>query len=155
VQRVHAGSVTVEGAEISRIGCGVVVLVGISRTDSIKEAQSVAQCLISLPVFWDAANNKWDSLETTKNEVLLISQFTLCAVFKGRKPDFHNAMTPKEAQPLYDQFVGIVRRKLGQNRLRGMLVERFSYVSDGRFGAMMKVEIQNDGFTTQIDSTDL
>lgn len=145
IQRVRSGSVTVAGNEISKIGYGLVVLVGISRTDSTQELQSMVNALINLPVFFDSKNNKWESLQSTSYEVLLVSQFTLYAVLsKGKKPDFHNAMAPKGAREVYEQFVNLMKEKLAPDR-----------VKDGQFGAMMQVKMQNEGFTTQIDSIDL
>jgi len=93
-------------------------------------------------MFWNSEKQEYETLLSKPSlEVLLVSQFTLCAVFKGRKPDFHLAMPPKDAKPFYDQFVAMIREKLGQER-----------VKDGRFGAMMKVSVNNDGFTVELDS---
>jgi len=84
-------------------------------------------------------------LKSTTYEILLISQFPLFAVLsKGKKPDFHNAMTPKEAKDMYERFLNLMKEKLAPER-----------VKDGRFGAMMQVTIHNDNYTTQIDSTEL
>jgi len=101
--------------------------------------------LPTLPLFWNPHKKEYETLLSNPSfEVLLVSQFTLCAVYKGRKPDFHMAMAPKDAKVLYDQFLSMVRDKIGEER-----------VKDGRFGAMMKVSVNNDGFTAEIDSRDI
>jgi len=103
LQRVSSGGVTVAGEIVSQINAGVVVLVGISREDTIEDAQKLATLLSSLPLFWNSEKQEYETLlSNPSKEVLLVSQFTLCAVFKGRKPDFHLAMPPKDAKPFYE-----------------------------------------------------
>uniref|UniRef100_A0A6B2LP59 D-aminoacyl-tRNA deacylase n=1 Tax=Arcella intermedia TaxID=1963864 RepID=A0A6B2LP59_9EUKA len=134
IQRVLRGSVSVGGKQISSINRGLVVLVGIKAGDTEKDAQWICNKLLKARL-WPKDNKEWNiSLQDQKYEILLVSQFTLYAVFKGLKPDFHNAMPPNEAKLFYNNFVDLVKKNYEP-----------SLVKDGEFGAMMEVEIINDG----------
>ncbi|KGN64710.1 hypothetical protein Csa_014221 [Cucumis sativus] len=144
VQRVASASVQVDGRTVSEIGPGLLVLVGLHDSDSDTDAEYICRKVLNMRLFPNESTGKaWDLNVMQKNyEVLLVSQFTLYGMLKGNKPDFHVAMPPQRAKPFY-----------------ASVVERFgkSYnpdaIKDGVFGAMMKVNLVNDGpVTMQIDS---
>lgn len=144
VQRVASASVEVDGRTVSEIGPGLLVLVGLHDSDSDADAEYICRKVLNMRLFPNETTGKaWDLNVVQKNyEVLLVSQFTLYGMLKGNKPDFHVAMPPERAKPFY-----------------ASVVERFgkSYcpdaIKDGVFGAMMKVNLVNDGpVTMQIDS---
>ncbi|MBE6385911.1 MAG: D-tyrosyl-tRNA(Tyr) deacylase [Lentisphaerae bacterium] len=138
VQRVKKGSVTIEGKVNGSIGQGLVILLGITHTDTEKDADFVADKCVDLRIFEDENGKMNKSLEETGGSILLISQFTLyAAARKGRRPSFDAAARPEYAEPLYEYFI----RKL---RSRGITVET------GIFGADMQVEIHNDGPVTML-----
>ena len=131
VQRVSEASVSVEGEELSSIGPGLLVLLGVRRGDGPEQADRIARKLRALRVFEDEEGRMNLSLEDTGREVLCVSQFTLYGdARKGNRPSFVDAAPPEEAEPLYEQ----VREALGA---RG-----------GRFGARMAVALVNDGPVT-------
>lgn len=145
LQRVSAGSVSVEGEIVGEIGAGVVLLVGITHTDSEAEVTKLAQKVAHLRIFEDE-NGKFNlSLLDTGGEALVVSQFTLYAdARKGRRPSFTAAARPEHAAPLVDLFA---------DRLRALGVPR---VATGHFGASMLVNIANDGpVTIWLDSEEL
>jgi len=130
--------VTVDGREISRIGRGLVVLLGVFDDDTESDATFLAEKTTSLRIFDDAAGNMNLSLIDVGGEALCISQFTLCAnARKGRRPSFSKAMPPHEAERLYELFCE-------QLAMLGVPVFK------GVFGAEMSVEIVNDGPVTII-----
>ena len=138
VQRVSKASVTVETKLISSINQGLLVLVGISNTDTIEQIGWLAKKLVNLRIFEDDNGKMNLSLLDIKGEVLLVSQFTLYAdCSRGRRPDFLKAAHPTIAEPLYDQFCEEVA-------FYGVRVGK------GVFGADMKVELLNDGPVTII-----
>ena len=138
VQRVKKGSVTIEGKVNGSIGQGLVILLGITHTDTEKDADFVADKCVDLRIFEDENGKMNKSLEETGGSILLISQFTLyAATRKGRRPSFDAAARPEYAEVLYEYFI----RKL---RSRGITVET------GIFGADMQVEIHNDGPVTML-----
>ena len=138
VQRVKKGSVTLEGKVNGSIGQGLVILLGITHSDTEKDADFVADKCVDLRIFEDENGKMNKSLEETGGSILLISQFTLyAATRKGRRPSFDAAARPEYAEPLYEYFI----RKL---RSRGITVET------GIFGADMQVEIHNDGPVTML-----
>ena len=145
IQRVREGRVSVEGKTIGEIGPGLVILLGAGHGDGPAEADKLAAKIASLRIFADAQGKTNLSLLDVDGEALVISQFTLYAnCRKGRRPSFVHAAHPDVAAPLVDDFAG---------RLRQAGVRR---VETGRFGAMMLVEIHNDGpFTIFLDSDDL
>ncbi|KAI8464629.1 MAG: D-Tyr tRNAtyr deacylase-like domain-containing protein [Monoraphidium minutum] len=139
LQRVASASVEVEGEVVSSIGPGILCLVGIATDDTSKDAEWVARKLLRSRVFPSEDESKpWDrDVTQLGGDVLLVSQFTLHARFKKPKPDFSKAMGPGAARDLYSNFVGLVGSMYDPARVR-----------DGRFGAMMKVALVNDGPVT-------
>jgi D-tyrosyl-tRNA(Tyr) deacylase len=148
-QRVSSASVGVGGREIGRIGRGLCVLVGVAPADSERDAKKLADKIAHLRIFGSPSDTEGDSrmnrsLIDVGGAVLAISQFTLYAdCKKGRRPSFTKAAEPKLGAELYERFVSFLR-ELG--------VE----VACGEFGAIMKLEIINEGPVTIIlDSDDL
>lgn len=121
------------------------VLVGIERTDRASDADYLAKKLLNLRLWPDESGAKpWSrSVMQCKYDVLLVSQFTLYAIPKGNKPDFHLAMTPEAASTFYDDFVARVRREYPGG-----------HIAQGVFGADMAVNLTNDGPVTITLDTD-
>jgi D-tyrosyl-tRNA(Tyr) deacylase len=145
IQRVQKGQVTVEGKTIGAIGPGLVILLGAGHGDGLAEADRLASKIANLRIFADSEGKTNLSILDVGGEALVISQFTLYAdCRKGRRPSFVHAALPDVAAPLVDYFAGQLRQA-GVGR-----------VETGEFGAMMLVEIHNDGpFTIFLDSEDL
>jgi D-aminoacyl-tRNA deacylase len=138
VQRVSQAEVIVDGAQIARIGEGILALVAISRQDSEQDLHWMAKKIIELRVFEDGQGKMNLSLQDIKGQLLLISQFTLYGdCKKGRRPSFIEAAAPAEAEKLYDNFVEIVRQSMPG-------------VQTGRFQAIMEVRLTNSGPVTII-----
>lgn len=138
VQRVSEASVRVEGEEISRIGRGLLVLLGVSRADGEKEADYLAGKIAHLRVFEDEEGRLNRSLLETGGEMLVVSQFTLLGdCRKGRRPSFIDAAEPGQATRLYEHFVR-------QTKTLGISVQT------GRFRALMAVFLVNEGPVTLI-----
>jgi D-tyrosyl-tRNA(Tyr) deacylase len=145
IQRVRRGRVSVEGQTVGEIGSGFVILLGVGHGDGPAEAGRLADKIANLRIFADAEGKTNVSLLDVRAEALVISQFTLYAdCRKGRRPSFIHAALPEVAAPLVDYFA---------ERLRQGGIGR---VETGQFGAMMLVEIHNDGpFTIVLDTDDL
>lgn len=138
LQRVTSASVEVDGEIVSSIGAGILCLVGICSEDTSKDAEWLARKLLRCKAFPNPDGKPWDlDVTAAGGEVLLISQFTLHARFKKPRPDFSKAMASEAAQESYSQFVSLVGSMYDPAR-----------VKDGRFGAMMKVALVNDGPVT-------
>lgn len=139
VQRVHSASVSVEGTEVSRIGPGILALVGLTHSDELCDVKDCCRQLVKLKL-WDNENGKpWRlSVQQTQYEILLVSQFTLYGTISKSKftPDYRDAMKSVPAKDLYEQFVAMVEAELPGK------------VQNGVFGAMMNVELNNDGPVT-------
>ncbi len=143
LQRVRRGRVTVEGEIVGSVDTGFVALVGVTHDDTEVQADLLARKTANLRVFEDAAGKMNLSALDVDAGILVISQFTLYAdAKKGRRPSFVQAARPETAEPLVEYFA---------ERLRQEGVER---VETGSFGAMMLVEIHNDGPVTIILDTD-
>jgi D-tyrosyl-tRNA(Tyr) deacylase len=145
IQRVREGRVSVGGQTIGEIGPGLVILLGAGHGDGQAEADRLADKIANLRIFADAEGKTNLSVLDVAGQALVISQFTLYAdCRKGRRPSFIYAAPPDVAAPLVDYFAG---------RLRQAGIHR---VETGEFGAMMLVEIHNDGpFTIFLDTDDL
>lgn len=136
VQRVSEARVRVDSEVVGEIQAGLLVFLGIGREDTEKDVDFLAEKISNLRIFPDEAQKMNLSLLDSGGAMLVVSQFTLhgdCR--KGRRPGFIAAAPPGQAEPLYEQFIAHVE-KLG---LR---------VAAGRFGAMMEVELVNDGPVT-------
>jgi len=137
LQRVSRAAVRVEGETVGAIGNGLLLLIGFAEGDSSAESEWMAGKLVGLRVFNDADGKMNLSLEETEGEILAVSQFTLYGdARKGRRPSYAKAASPEAAASLYRDFVALL-----QTRAPGR-------VSEGVFGAMMEVELVNDGPVT-------
>ena len=135
IQRVSRASATIDGECVARIDRGYLVLLGVTHTDTEKEAEKIAERIPVLRLFTDDRDLMNLSLEDIGGSVIVVSQFTLYAdTAHGRRPGFSNAARPEKANPLYELVVAKLRERLGVDR-----------VGTGRFGADMKVELLNDG----------
>jgi D-aminoacyl-tRNA deacylase len=135
-QRVSEARVTVDGAVTGEIGPGLLVLLGIERTDEPREARRFAQKVAQLRIFEDDGGKFAHSLLDTAGSALVVSQFTLVAdTRKGNRPSFTKAAPPEQAEPLYEEFCGTLAAE-------GVTVER------GVFGARMAVALVNAGPVT-------
>ena len=138
VQRVNEASVRIDHDVISRIGRGILVLLGVSKLDGEKEAAYLAAKVVHLRLFEDEQGRFNRSLLETGSEMLVVSQFTLLGdCRKGRRPSFTEAAEPEQATQLYEHFIAAARR-LGVR------------VQSGRFRARMAVSLVNDGPVTLI-----
>jgi|SRR5580692_3397002 D-tyrosyl-tRNA(Tyr) deacylase len=136
VQRVSHAQVTVEGEITGEIGPGLLVLLGVGKMDSEADAAYLAEKISGLRVFEDDQGKMNRSVTEAGGSVLAVSQFTLYGdVRRGKRPSFDDAAAPETARGLYEFFVG-------QIRARGLRCET------GKFQAMMKVELVNDGPVT-------
>lgn len=137
IQRVRSSQVTVGQDVIGKIGRGLNLLVGIAETDTAAELEWMARKCLELRLFPADSEGRFDqSILEIQGELLVISQFTLYGdCRKGRRPSFDRAAAPTRAEELYNLFV----EKLRASGLR---------VATGKFGAMMQVEIENDGPVT-------
>jgi D-aminoacyl-tRNA deacylase len=136
LQRVSRAEVRVAGRVVGAIGCGYLLLVGFSGTDVEATVPWMADKVAGLRLFADGEGKMNLALEEVGGAVLVVSQFTLYGdASKGRRPSFVDAARPEVAVPLYERFVTALR-------------ERGLTVATGEFGAMMDVELVNDGPVT-------
>ena len=143
VTRVRAASVSIDGRITARIGKGLLVLLGVHRDDGEAEARKIADKLCGLRIFEDEAGKMNLSPEAVGAEMLIVSQFTLFADCRSRRPGFTAAARPDTAIPLYELVIK-------QCRAEGFHVET------GEFGAEMLVSSDNDGpVTILLDTKEL
>jgi D-aminoacyl-tRNA deacylase len=141
LQRVKRAEVRVEGRVTGKIGPGFLVLVGFAPTDTEAQLGWMADKILGLRVFGDDEGKMNRDLAEVGGGVLVVSQFTLYGdASKGRRPSFIDAAPPDIAIPLYEKFVGLLKEKSA-----GKIP-----VETGEFGAMMDVELVNDGPVTLI-----
>jgi D-tyrosyl-tRNA(Tyr) deacylase len=138
LQRVSRARVVIAGDVVGEIGRGLLVLLGVTHTDTAQDARWLADKVVALRIFNDAGGKMNLGLSDVDGEILVVSQFTLhgdCR--KGRRPSFIEAAPPDIAVPLYEAFI---------DEVKGHGVK----TATGRFGAMMQVELVNDGPVTLI-----
>jgi D-aminoacyl-tRNA deacylase len=137
IQRVSSASVTIDGMIKSAIGHGFMVLLGIATEDTKEDAEWLCSKIAQLRIFNDENGLMNKDIKETGGDILVISQFTLHALYKkGNRPSFIKAARPEQAIPLYDHFVMSLSDKLEKPVLTGV------------FGADMKVALVNDGPVT-------
>lgn len=142
IQRVKKASVTVDGKVISEIDKGLLVLLGITDTDTEKDADYIAEKTVFARIFTDSEDKMNLSLQDVGGEILVVSQFTLYGdIRKGRRPSFIRAAKGEISEPMYE----LVCKKI---RDMGVTVKK------GIFGADMLVELQNDGPVTLLLESD-
>lgn len=140
LQRVSRAAVRVDGRTAGEIGRGYLVLVGFAPADTEASLDWMAEKILGLRLFGDAEGKMNLDLDEVQGALLVVSQFTLYGdAKKGRRPSFVDAAPPAVAIPLYERFVALLRERSG-----GVKVET------GEFGAMMEVELVNDGPVTLI-----
>lgn len=138
IQRVATAAVRVEERVVGAIDTGLLVLVGLERGDGEAEIERAARRVATLRVFSDAEGRMNLGLEEVEGAVLAVSQFTLAgSIRKGRRPGFDRAMPGASARPLFERFLELLRD-------HGVRVET------GEFGAMMQIELVNDGPVTLV-----
>lgn len=142
IQRVTRASVEIGGRKHSEIGPGLLLLLGIEESDDGSDVEWLAAKAARLRIFDDLNGVMNLSVLDTGGDVMVISQFTLHALTKkGNRPSYIMAARPETAIPLYNNFVNTISEILGKS------------VATGEFGAMMKVELVNDGPVTIIIDT--
>ena len=140
LQRVSRAAVRVDGKVTGQIGVGFVVLAGFAPGDTEETLTWMAEKILSLRLFRDADDKMNRALDEVGGAVLVVSQFTLYGdARKGRRPSFIDAAPPEVAKPLYERFVTLLQER---GTASGIAVET------GEFGAMMDVELVNDGPVT-------
>jgi D-tyrosyl-tRNA(Tyr) deacylase len=138
LQRVSRARVSVEDRLTGEIGRGLLLLVGLTGSDSEETLRWMAEKVVGLRIFPDEEGKMNRSLEEAEGALLVVSQFTLYGdARKGRRPSFVEAAPPEVAIPLYERFLELLR-------------ETGRPVAAGEFGAMMQVELVNDGPVTLI-----
>ena len=136
IQRVTSANVKVEGKIVGKIGKGFLVFLGIYEEDTEEKIGKLTKKIINLRIFNDENDKMNLSIKDVKGEILLISQFTLCAdTRKGNRPSFVSAKNPKDANMIYEKTIESIKNE-------NIVVEK------GIFGADMKVELLNDGPVT-------
>lgn len=142
IQRVQRASVTIEGREHSRIGKGLLVLVGIEQSDTQEDIEWLTGKLLRLRIFDDENGVMNLDVQQTEGEIMVVSQFTLFAsTKKGNRPSYIRSAPEAISRPMYEKFVASVEAASGKR------------VATGEFGADMKVALINDGpVTIWIDS---
>ncbi|MEO2191438.1 MAG: D-aminoacyl-tRNA deacylase [bacterium] len=125
----------------SRIGAGMLCLIGIESDDTSKDLEYIAKKIMGLRLWPDDAGKPWNhNVAQANGSILCVSQFTLSArTRKGTRPDFSRAMAPDQAKSMYEEFIATLRGRAAQS---GVVVQ------DGVFAAMMDVELINDGPVT-------
>lgn len=138
IQRVSTARVIIDRQEHSRIGPGILVLIGVEKEDTAEDGKALARRISELRIFEDAAGKMNRSIREVDGSILAVSQFTLLGdCRKGRRPSFDAAATPAIARELYDQFV---------REIAGLGIP----VETGVFQAMMDVDLINQGPVTFI-----
>ena len=142
LQRVKNAEVTVDGESVGKIGEGYMLLLGVMNGDTKEDAELLAKKTAMLRVFTDENDKMNKSVLDIGGEVLVVSQFTLCAdVKKGNRPSFDKSAKPDEAKPLYEYFCAELLKNGGKK------------VETGVFGAHMQVSLVNNGPVTIIYDT--
>lgn len=141
IQRVLEASVEIEGSTVASIGKGFLVLLGVTHSDTEKEADQIAERISKLRIFEDENGKTNRSVVDVGGSVIVVSQFTLYAdTSQGRRPGFSQAARPEIARPLYERVVAKLCEAIGKEK-----------VGTGQFGADMKVRLLNDGpFTVEL-----
>jgi D-tyrosyl-tRNA(Tyr) deacylase len=139
IQKVSEAKVTVEGEQVSSIGKGLLVLLGIEDADTEEDIDWLAKKIVQLRIFNDENGVMNRSVQEVNGDIIVVSQFTLHAnTKKGNRPSYIRASKPDFAVPMYEKFIAKTEATLGKK------------VGTGIFGAMMDVSLVNDGPVTII-----
>ena len=139
VQRVKKAKVTIEGKTASEIGKGLLVLLAVSHSDDLSIIEWMSNKIVNLRVFPDCEDKMNKSVLDTRGDIMMISNFTVYGdVRKGFRPNFMKSAQANIAEPLYSQMVNYMKEMYPIN------------ITDGQFGAMMDIELINDGPVTVI-----
>jgi len=142
IQRVKRASVTVERQVVGAISAGLLILLGVEDSDDIEDIQWLCAKIARLRIFDDDDGVMNKSIVEVDGNILVVSQFTLFAsTKKGNRPSYIRASKPDIAIPMYERFVAILENETGKK------------VETGQFGAMMEVELINDGPVTIVIDT--
>ena len=142
IQRVSEASVTIEGKKVAEIASGLVVLLGVTDSDTLEDIRWLSNKLTNLRIFNDADGLMNTSLKDSNGSAIVVSQFTLYAqTKKGNRPSYIKAAKPEISKPIYKQFIKQFEADLSQT------------IHTGKFGANMKVALTNDGPVTIIIDT--
>jgi D-aminoacyl-tRNA deacylase len=142
IQRVSRASVSIDNRLKSEIGAGLLVFVGIEESDNYNDIEWLCNKVVNLRIFNDSNEVMNLSVRETNGSILAVSQFTLHAkTRKGNRPSYIKAASPEIAVPLYNKFVNLLSELMGRA------------TATGEFGAMMQVELINDGPVTIIIDT--
>ena len=137
IQRVGKASVRVDGEIVGSISKGLLVFLGITHDDQLEDVSWLVKKIVGIRIFSDTNDQMNLSIQDVDGDVLIVSQFTLHALTKkGNRPSYLEAAKPETALPLYHSFVEQCEKALGKP------------VATGVFGAMMDVELHNDGPVT-------
>lgn len=137
LQRTQAASVTVDGQTTASISHGMLILLGVTPSDTEEDIQWLAKKIANLRIYNDEAGLMNRSLIDVGGDAIVVSQFTLFAsTKKGNRPSYLGAARPEQAEPMYERFVEALEKHLGKK------------VGKGIFGADMKVSLLNDGPVT-------
>ena len=143
IQRAKNAWISIEGGEKQQMGAGLVVLFGVTDTDSPEDTLALANKIAQLRIFEDADGKMNVSALELGYECMVVSQFTLYAdTKKGRRPSFIKAAKPEISEPIYDKFLSEMQK------------EGLKNVIHGKLGAQMQINLQNDGPVTIIIDTD-
>ncbi|EPY52984.1 D-Tyr-tRNA deacylase [Schizosaccharomyces cryophilus OY26] len=144
IQKVLNASVTVDNSVVSSVQKGLCILVGVGSDDTMEDVDKLCNKVLKLRLFENAQDQPWkQTILEVQGEILCVSQFTLHArVNKGAKPDFHRSMKGPEAVQLYESVLEGLKTSLGNDK-----------VKNGVFGAMMNVQLTNNGPVTILYDT--
>ena len=138
IQRVATAGVTIDGKTTARIEHGYLILLGVAPTDSVQDAAHLAYKTTHLRIFPDDQDRMNLSIIDTNGQILVVSQFTLYAdTSKGHRPSFTHAAPPPLAESLYTEYVKLLGDEIGHEK-----------IATGTFGAMMSIDLTNDGPVT-------
>ena len=139
IQRVSRATVKVSDKTISEIKLGFLILLGVEKSDSKEDVNWLVNKISNLRVFSDNEFKMNLSIKDIKGEIIVVSQFTLHAkTKKGNRPSYIKAANPEQAEPLYEEFISLLKNESGVS------------VQSGVFGANMQLDIVNDGPVTII-----
>jgi len=124
IQRVLSASVTVDNEVVSEISRGLMVLVGIGVDDNVSDVENLTKKILSLRVFSNPSGDMWkENVKDIQGEILCVSQFTLMAnTSKGKKPDFHRAMSADQSRAMYASFLQYMGTQYSPEKIKGNLL---------------------------------